>query len=441
MELKLSDYNVIIDEIDDGDLLIYNSFTSALGVLEKKNKFIYDNVENLKSECLSKDELECVQAMKENGFLIDKNFNEYNAIKVKNHRNRYSKESLALTIAPTMACNLSCPYCYEKNVDKSRSMTKDVQKKLIEFIESKIKNLKLLTVAWYGGEPLLGLNVIKDLSKDIITLCEDNEVEYLADIVTNGTLLDKETAIVLKEQCKVDTAQVTIDGTEKIHNQRRGLRNNENSFKKIVENVNDCLDIMKMSVRINVDSSNMEETIKLIDYFEKEMKWTNKVRYYFSKVRNYVNKDDTLCLSKNETCLTSEEYFDFSIKLYKIMHERGYASYFEDCYPLAPDISCSAITENYYVIDPEGDIYTCWILIGNKDRKIGNVNNPEIILNNPEKILWLSTDIPRECDKCSLMPLCQGGCPIHYMNGQLECRHDLNSLKQYIKIFYEISAS
>lgn len=441
MNLKLSGYNIIIDEHKNGDLLIYNSFTSALGILENKNRYIYDNIHNINVDLLDNEELECLHTMKENGIIIDHDFDEYNSLRVKHYRSRYASDTLVLTIAPTMACNLSCPYCYEKNVTKSKAMDDETQGLLIEFIEKKFKsnNINMLTVAWYGGEPLLALEVIRSLSKKIIELCSAYNIEYFADIVTNGTLLDRNAALILKEECKVTTAQVTIDGLENTHNQRRGLNNKENSFNKIIQNIDNCFGLLDISIRINVDKDNMDEIMDLINYFNKIKNWNDKVKYYFAKVRNHVSQGDSLCLVENESCMTPEEYFDFAAKMYDKMYESGNIKYFDTFYPTRPKISCSAITESYYVVDPQGDIYTCWILIGNKNRAIGNLRDSEkLIDNNSEKLRWLSVDFPTECKSCILLPLCQGGCPLHCFNGKFECRYSANSLKYHMRNIFRV---
>ena len=69
---------------------------------------------------------------------------------------------------------------------------------------------------------------------------------------------------------------------------------------------------------------------------------------------------------------------------------------------------------------------------------MGNVKNPDKVYNNSNKIAWMATDLPEECKLCKLLPICQGGCTIRYKDGSPECRYNIDSLKEYLKIYNKI---
>lgn len=437
MNLEKSAYNIIVEKYANGDELIFNTLTSAMGILENhKLRLLYD-IETLDEKSLNEDELECVHVMEQNGFLIEQGYNEKNYIKVNSYRNRYNKDTLILTIAPTLACNLNCPYCYEKGVEKSQKMRPEVQKQVIEFIKNKAEGTKQVVITWYGGEPLLAVDVITTISTEVIAFCEKNGISYSGSIVTNGTLLDDKKVEILKNICSIDRIQVTIDGMEKTHNSRRG-NCNINSFKTILENVERYRKKFKFAIRMNVDKGNADEAMELFNHFEEYYRWDNTVQYYFSRVRNYKEKGDRIFLYDACNCLSPMEYDDFSIKVYKYLYDRKYYSYFENKFPTRMSVSCSALGENYYVIDPDGDICNCWILIGNKDKIIGNVSEPDKVTNNKFKLEWMATTLPDECEECKLLPLCQGGCTIHYEDGKSECRYSTEALVKYLSIYNAI---
>ncbi len=437
MNLEKSAYNIIVEKHANGDELIFNTLTSAMGLLEShKLKLLYD-IETLDEKSLSEDELESVHVMAQNGFLVEKGYSEKDFIKVNSYRNRYNKDSLILTIAPTLACNLACPYCYEKGVEKLQNMMPDVQKQVIEFIKRKAKEAKHLIITWYGGEPLLAVDVIATISAEIISFCKANEISYSSSIVTNGTLLNDEKANVLRDICSIDRIQVTIDGMENTHNLRRG-NCNINSFRTILENVEKYRKRFNFAIRMNIDKSNANEAMDLFNYFEKNYKWDNTVKYYFSRVRNYKDKENQTFLYDSCNCLSPAEYDEFSIKIYEYLYDKKYYNYFDNKFPTRASVSCSAIGENYYVIDPDGDICNCWILIGNKNKIIGNVAEPDKLINNKFKLEWMATSWPNECEECKLLPLCQGGCTIHYENGNSECRYSEKALVKYLSIYNAI---
>src|SRR5690606_23118219 len=100
-----------------------------------------------------------------------KKIDELSSIKLNRAKSKYHDNSLSLTIAPTLDCNMCCPYCYE---DKNKTvMSEEIQNKLIDFVERHLKdypNIESFTVTWYGGEPLLQKEIVYNLSRELIKL-------------------------------------------------------------------------------------------------------------------------------------------------------------------------------------------------------------------------------------------------------------------------------
>ena len=111
MKYKKSFYNIIIDKID-GKYLLFNSLSGSLVLLNEECKNFYDRIEDIYD--LNEQELEYFNLMKENALLVDYDLDEYGLYTIKEKSNRYNPQMFTLTIAPTMNCNMNCPYCYEK---------------------------------------------------------------------------------------------------------------------------------------------------------------------------------------------------------------------------------------------------------------------------------------------------------------------------------------
>jgi uncharacterized protein len=75
--------------------------------------------------------------------------------------------SLELIVAPTLACNFACPYCYETNLP-SNTMNENTQNQLLSFINSQKDEAKSLTINWHGGEPLIGYKAIHAIISNIL---------------------------------------------------------------------------------------------------------------------------------------------------------------------------------------------------------------------------------------------------------------------------------
>ena len=160
---------------------------------------------------------------------------------------------------PTLDCNFRCTYCF--SYARPARMTAQVQDALLGFVEARLPGADGLSVAWYGGEPTLCLDVIEALSAQLRDACERHGAQYLpATIITNGFLLTEKTARRLKA-AGIEEAQVTLDGDRDTHNRRRPLQGGVGTFDRILENVAASRDILKIQIRINVDRSNVDTAV------------------------------------------------------------------------------------------------------------------------------------------------------------------------------------
>lgn len=433
MGLKKSFYNIELDKLENGDMLIFNSYSTSFGIMNNDTQEKYYNIENIDESSIEDNEIKKnIEIMKANGFLVDSNINEYGRIKVLGDINRYNTKRLQLTIAPTINCNMACPYCYEEKTNKR--MNEETQKALVEFVKYHIteNNIKSLSIVWYGGEPLLEKETIKNLSKEFIDICKEKEVNYTASIVTNGALLDLDTAKMLKEECNVTSAQITIDGLKEIHNQRRILKNGQDSFEIVTNNIDACKEVLRISIRVNVDKTNSQQVKGILDYFIDQRNWKDKVFYYFAPV----DKQTDACNADINQCYSSKEFGKLDTEILKVLYSKGNMSVISALYPKMKTISCGAVTTSAYVVDPEGELYKCWDLVGMKKHSVGNIKNG--IKLNEEYLNWLNLDLPQECKDCVMVPMCQGGCPhVRLRNGnKAVCHHSTVSFKENLKITY-----
>lgn len=402
MILKKSMYDIEVDKLDTGDILLFNSATASYGIMNLKTQRLFDEL-NLIDEANLKDaeDKNSINIMKKEGFLVNKEMDEYMNLKTLGEISKYNSTGFSLTIAPTMDCNMACPYCYENKTKKI--MDENTKNQLIKYVESRICNsdVKSFFVTWYGGEPLLQKNIILDLSKAFIHICNENKVKYSAGIITNGTLLDYETAKMLKNECYVSTAQVTIDGLKKVNNTRRLLKDGSDSFEMITNNIDNCKALIHFSIRVNVDKNNIDETKKLVDYFINEKKWKDgSVNYYFAPVEDIT---DYCNIDNNSTCYSYEEFGQINSGLLRLMYENGNMDSINITYPKVRLISCGAITyDKGYVVDSDGDLYKCWNMIGMKDKTVGDIFNGPIL--NKEYAEFLKLDLPQKCESCDKVP-------------------------------------
>lgn len=393
--MKLSIFNNIVQI--EKNVFIYNSLTESLLRLDEKYAKSFNRFcESKNLEDLNKDLFENLLKGK---MLVDGAIDEIDNLKIMHNIARYSNSTCSLTIAPTMQCNFRCPYCYENNIKRER-MSKETVNKTLEFLKQIRNDSSALSVAWYGGEPLLAMDIIEQISKYAISLYGE---KYSASMVTNGYLLDIETAIKLKE-LRITQIQITIDGPPHIHNKLRRLPFGEDTFFVILNNITKALENnteLKITIRVNTSKNNIEYIEQIMPYIDK-YGLTDKIGLYLAPVDNINNTCNA------SECLSNTEFAIEQMKFIKSNYKKGYNFIH---LPQRNIGVCGAIAPNCYVIDASGDLYKCWDTISDKTKKVGSIyENIELNTNLSQ---WLKYDCfnDKECIQCSFLPACMGGCP------------------------------
>lgn len=430
---KKSKFNIEINKLDDGKILIFNSLTYAFGIMDLETQIIYKKIESfIIGSTLKPKEKNEIETLLRQGYIVPEELDEIKILKLRSQSQRYLNKELALTIAPTLNCNMACPYCFENK--KNISMHEEIKIVLLEFVDSYLKenDCKKLHVTWYGGEPLLEIETIKELSHKFIELCNNEGLDYSASIVTNGVLLTQGIANMLHDTCKVKNAQITIDGLPEYHNKRRILLDGRESFNIIVKNIEDCKDKLQISVRVNVDKNNMNNVMQLTNYFINTLGWVKKPSFYLAPVEVYNDN----CYLKRDECLNENEFNFLDSLVLNQIYDAEPKGITKLILPKKNGNFCGAVQHGSYVIDPDGDLYTCWNVIGTKNKKIGNIINKRPM--NLEYLNWLTYEPDGKCLECNLLPVCLGGCPYEYFNyGKHVCNKKALGIKERLKIVYK----
>jgi len=404
--IKQSKFNIYYTA-DDGIRLAFNSLTCALAIVNDDYYRLMDSLDNLSDENVSDDLREVYFSAKEGSFIIEDDFDELLDLSTKRFLQKFSSESLGLTIAPTLACNFKCTYCYETS--KTGIMNDSVLNQIIRFVESQITHLKNFSVSWYGGEPILGIKVIYKLSEKFIKICEDNNVKYNAFIISNGSLLTDEVINNLIKY-KVYGIQITIDGPPDIHDIRRVNRSGDSTFDLILNNINKILKTQKMNVviRINLDKSNEGSIEQLIEILAERLV-SKDVRITFGQVTAYTDA----CRSIESSCFDNGEFAVNLLRYYDILKKYGFDKYNDFPYPEPKLNYCCAELLNSFVVDHEGYFYKCWNEIGSIKNSIGNIMDMKFDIAGYKNGYWLNRNpiLSEVCIHCKLLPICMGGCP------------------------------
>jgi uncharacterized protein len=175
---------------------------------------------------------------------------------------------LQLIIFPTEACNFRCIYCYE--TARGGTMAPGVVESVNRFLRQRSSTLSQLGISWFGGEPLLALNVIRKISRQAMILAErrDNLV-YFADMTTNGFLL-KPSVFQELIDLEVRRFQISLDGVGQAHDVKRVLAGGGGTFTQIWNNLKSfkrIKDQFTVVVRIHLATDNCASLAELINLY------------------------------------------------------------------------------------------------------------------------------------------------------------------------------
>ena len=401
IDYKLSKYNFTFPypKKTNGkeQTVMYNTLTGAIALIEADKYEQYrqfaENGTPVSNEDLLKD-------LKLGGYVVDGDFDELSALKYKLQASRFGTTNLGLTIAPTSDCNFRCIYCYEKDSIKPVTMSEQTQDELIAFIKRYVPTIKGFRVSWYGGEPLLAIDIIEKLSDTFLKLCEEHKIQYSASMVTNGYLLTPEKVEKL-HGLKVEDIQVTLDGAAEDHDRRRFLKGGLPTFDKIIENLCVSKDNLpkQVSIRINADRHNVDRVDNVVRIL-REKGLEGKVFPYLAMVENHNDAyNDNSCLHTNEF---SQCEFDFITRNGLDIVDRT---------PRQIGNYCGADRCGSLVVNADGRLYKCWNEIGIEACSVGTLKDG--IRQSPrffDYMLYDSTEDPK-CRDCRFLPVCMGGCP------------------------------
>ena len=251
--MELSLYTLLFEK--DNKYYLYNSETEFLCLVSEE---IYEKLHDGDYDDIKKEDIDVLQAKKI--IVENKSLYEYDeACKLNYLSNIGVTDTLSLVIAPTTGCNFACPYCFEGE-KKAIVITDEVIDCIIHFING-YTSVKKLNLTWYGGEPLMAFNKIKQIIHKIHTECR---VEICSQsIITNAYLLSDN---VIRDMMELGFTQIQIsfDGDEDNHNKTRFLKGSKGkTFARIIKNldnlVNQTPDNFKIDLRINVNKTNEKD--------------------------------------------------------------------------------------------------------------------------------------------------------------------------------------
>jgi len=433
--MKISNYTFLFE--NNNEYFIFNPLSRSFLQIDKESFDILLERQKNKSEISEQDiDKELFEELKKRLMLCENHKDEFLIYKSRTMNMRNQDVSLPLTIAPTMDCCFSCFYCFEKGNHKKNYITEEVLDAIIKNIEKR-KDLQNINLTWFGGEPLMAIDKMQQFYNKFRKVWKGS---FLSNVITTGFHIDEKVIDILKE-IEVTGMQITLDGTEKTHNAIKFTDGCDNPFKKVISNIDLLVEQypnLQINIRVNVTKKNAVEYVELYDFLASHYQGKKRIYITPSLVMNRTN-DKTICDLFNHN-----EFIKFSLDLWqnnKIV--TSWLRYQDVKY------ECSIRNKNAFSIDPEGYLYKCWEHLGNKEYIIGKLDKDGNITEINQKVLnrnLYGADplSNQQCQKCSYLPMCDGGCPIQRIQNEFDsgcnelCTTYKNHISEWLTTYLEL---
>jgi uncharacterized protein len=355
--------------------------------------------------------------------LVPDSEDELAAVLAENREVQTTTRILDYVLQPTAACQLGCDYCGQAHSPKTLS-EEDLQS-ILERIERKLTGgrFEALSVAWFGGEPLLAQDVMRLASARLRALCDRLHVGYSALLVTNGVRLDDEAQAELHEVHRIKYVEVTLDGDQATHDARRHWkRTAHGSFATILENVAKLLarptPRPEVAIRCNVDARNVEAVLPLIRTLAEAGLQRSLKRFYVASVYSWGNGASRLALSPLEFASREIVWFAEMARLgfpLELIPHRAYAS-------------CMVFKPEAELVDAYGTRFNCSEVSYVPSYTVGGKNIYALSESGPTgraaELVGFYDRVAEgayPCRECPMLPVCAGACPKAWLEGEPPC--------------------
>lgn len=427
-QYKNNGYNIVLD-VNSGsvhvvDELVYDVI-ALLDAGKTKEETKQELSEKYKIEDIAEALEEC-EELKEAGVLFTEDIYE-NAITDYKARKTVVK-ALCLHIAHD--CNLACRYCFAEEGEyhgRRALMSYEVGKKALDFLIANSGSRRNLEVDFFGGEPLMNWQVVKDLVKYGREQEKLHDKNFRFTLTTNGVLLNDE----IMEFCNKEMANVvlSIDGRKEVHDFMRPFRKGAGSydlvmpkFKKFAESRNQ----QKYYVRGTFTHYNLDFSKDVLHFADEGFEQISVEPVVAPETEAYAIK-------KEDIPQILEEYDKLAAEMVKREKEGRGFTFFHYMLDLSggPCVykrlsGCGSGTE-YLAVTPWGDLYPCHQFVGIEKYLMGNVDEgitrPEII----DEFKCCNVYTKEKCKNCFAKFYCSGGCAANSYNfhGTIQDAYDI----------------
>ncbi len=429
---QMNGYNIVLD-VNSGGVHVVDELTYKILDNYKaiSNEEIIENLKNDFSEDEIKESFKELEQLEEKGLLYSED-KAYLAIEQIQNRKPVVK-AICLHIAHD--CNLKCKYCFAEEGEyggKRELMSLETAKKSLDFLVENSGSRVNLEVDFFGGEPLMNFDVVRETVEYGKELQKKHNKEFRFTFTTNGLLLNDE--IIKYANDNMENLVLSIDGRKEVNDRIRPTPNGKGSydiimphFKKIAELRNqENYNVRGTFTRYNLDFAN--DVLHLADEGFKQI-----------SVEPVVSPEDNdFYIREEDVPAICDEYEKLAVEMIKRRDEGRGFNFFHFLIDLTGGacmtkrvVGCGAGTE-YLSVLPNGDLYPCHQFAGENTFRIGTLEDGVTDIEMRDEFESCNVYSKEECRTCWNKFYCSGGCAAnsYHSNGNIKTPYEIGCVLQ-----------
>ena len=386
-------------------------------------------------------EAEVQEALDEIQYLIDAEelltTDQYHDYVVDFKKRKTVVKALCLHIAHD--CNLACQYCFAEEGEyhgRRALMSFEVGKKALDFLIANSGNRRNLEVDFFGGEPLMNWEVVKQLVEYGRSKEKEYNKNFRFTMTTNGVLLNDE----IMEYCNREMSNVvlSLDGRKEVNDKMRPFRGGKGSFDLIVPKFQKFAEMRgdrDYYVRGTFTRHNLDFSKDVMEFADLGFRSMSIEPVVAKPEEEYAIREEDLPQIMEEYDHLAEEYIKrkkegrgFNFFHFNIDLNQG------PC--VAKRLSgCGSGTE-YLAVTPWGDLYPCHQFVGQEEFLLGNVDTGVTNERIRDEFKLCNVYAKDKCRDCFARFYCSGGCAANSYNfhGSITDAYDIGCAMQKKRI-------